>query len=420
MALLWKWVVALQMISAFCPLFNTQKMSIKSIKQQGTLSPVAKTNQRILKIYEQVCAITGTVMCPSVEKALQNGISEELYLETWMVHKTAGQKTPVEGKVSLAPVIETLRKGRYIHITKLLVWNLAMEEAAVVAVADLLCQKAYLIKQLELIDCLLIKMGYAFSKLVCSFKSCESLTTILLDYNEFGDAACEELCTEMFTNTHVLVLSLKYCGITHKSGATLAELVARTRLQELYLDGNDLGIMGTLELITPLADQIYRDNYMKEELARLQEQQDDLAKAASLEGGSILSETLKPKKKGKKKKVPVGPPSIGPWIAKLSLKANDIHYNPHVLDPSAFECIQMCARMVAGSEALRDLDFRDNHIGEAGAKEFMAALEERIAAQLPPIRIQVSRRMSHDAFCKIYELGSGKPPKKKKGKKKKK
>lgn len=47
---------------------------------------------------------------------------------------------------------------------------------------------------------------------------------------------------------------------------------------------------------------------------------------------------------GKKKKVPVGPPSIGPWIAKLSLKANDIHYNPHVLDPSAFECIQMCAR----------------------------------------------------------------------------
>ena len=68
--------------SRFCPLFNTQKMSIKSIKQQGTLSPVAKTNQRILKIYEQVCAITGTVMCPSVEKALQNGISEELYLET--------------------------------------------------------------------------------------------------------------------------------------------------------------------------------------------------------------------------------------------------------------------------------------------------------------------------------------------------
>ena len=51
-----------------------------------------------------------------------------------MVHKNAGQKTPVEGKVSLAPVIETLRKGRYIHITKLLVWNLAMEEAAVVAV----------------------------------------------------------------------------------------------------------------------------------------------------------------------------------------------------------------------------------------------------------------------------------------------
>ena len=37
--------------------------------------------------------------------------------------------------------------------------------------------------------------------------------------------------------------------------------------------------------------------------------------------------------------------------------------------------------MVAGSEALRDLDFRDNHIGEAGAKEFMAALEERIAGE---------------------------------------
>ena len=30
-----------------------------------------------------------------------------------------------------------------------------------------------------------------------------------------------------------------------------------------------------------------------------------------------------------------------------------------------------------GSESFRELDFRDNYIGEAGVKEFVAALEKR-------------------------------------------
>ena len=51
------------------------------------------------------------------------------------MHKTAGLnlKTPVEGAMSLTPVIDTLRKGRYIHIGKLLVWNFGVDDAATIA-----------------------------------------------------------------------------------------------------------------------------------------------------------------------------------------------------------------------------------------------------------------------------------------------
>ena len=53
----------------------------------------------------------------------------------WTVHKTAGLnlKTPVEGGVSLTPVIDTIRKGHYVHIGKLLVWNIGVDDAATIA-----------------------------------------------------------------------------------------------------------------------------------------------------------------------------------------------------------------------------------------------------------------------------------------------
>jgi len=35
--------------------------------------------------------------------------------------------------MSLTPVIDTLRKGRYIHIGKLLVWNFGVDDAATIA-----------------------------------------------------------------------------------------------------------------------------------------------------------------------------------------------------------------------------------------------------------------------------------------------
>ena len=40
--------------------------------------------------------------------------------------------------------------------------------------------------------------------------------------------------------------------------------------------------------------------------------------------------------------------------------------------------ISVCPRrLLVGSQSFRELDFRDNDIGEAGAKEFIAALDKR-------------------------------------------
>ena len=48
-----------------------------------------------------------------------------------MVRK--GGKIAKEGHVSLLPVIEAIRKAGYIYITNLLVWNITLEDAAVVS-----------------------------------------------------------------------------------------------------------------------------------------------------------------------------------------------------------------------------------------------------------------------------------------------
>ena len=52
-----------------------------------------------------------------------------------MVHKT---KITKEGHVSLLPVIEAIRKSRYIYITKFMVWNIALEDDAIVSVVLIL------------------------------------------------------------------------------------------------------------------------------------------------------------------------------------------------------------------------------------------------------------------------------------------
>ena len=65
----------------------------------------------------------------------QGGLNPDMFFPQWMVHKT---KVVKEGHVSLLPVIEAIRKARYIYITKLLVWNIALEDSAVVSVVLIL------------------------------------------------------------------------------------------------------------------------------------------------------------------------------------------------------------------------------------------------------------------------------------------
>ena len=61
---------------------STGIMSTKFSTKNGKLSVIASIHVNLLKMYEQTCLADGTVMCPSIEKALQHCIKEELYLET--------------------------------------------------------------------------------------------------------------------------------------------------------------------------------------------------------------------------------------------------------------------------------------------------------------------------------------------------
>ena len=83
----------------------------------------------------------------------------------------------------------------------------------------------------------------------------KNLTSICLDYNEFGDNGCVEVCRGLQNNRTLLTLSMCYCGLTQASGAYLGQILSTTAMKELFLDGNDLRCYGCQDLIRVVAQE---------------------------------------------------------------------------------------------------------------------------------------------------------------------
>ncbi len=87
----------------------------------------------------------------------------------------------------------------------------------------------YELEYIELIDCFINEKALdAFAPFVNYTKT---LTDLILDFNEFGDAGCFTLCEGLKACHWLIRLSVCFCGLHKQSGIWLGNLVAETSIR---------------------------------------------------------------------------------------------------------------------------------------------------------------------------------------------
>ncbi|KAK6184718.1 hypothetical protein SNE40_007130 [Patella caerulea] len=406
----------------------------KGKKKDETAEYLVKS---LMRSYEKFCAQTDSQMCPSIKQTMKTCLDDSKLIVKFVFDAPStgdGGELPV----LLDPLLAALRKERYIHFKDLYVWNYPMSYENVASLALLVIKPFYPVRQIEMMDCLL--EAYSVKRFSSIFNSCDTLSVINLDYNEFGDKGCEYLCAGLSGNKTMLSVSLCYCDLSKESGKLLGNIISTTTVQELYLDGNNLECEGTIELIKICVDQAEFEAFQKaeaakkklEEEARLAEEEKEnrynkLGTSADDNTENELkslnkSSEKKKKKKGKKKKKkqPPLPPPVGPWIKKLHLADNGIDSMGKDRKLAPVICMALFKKLLMFCEGIEEIDLDDNLIGDIAAKELMDGLTFRKAEKLKAVKIRTTHRMDDAIFSAILKMGAGLKKKKKKGKKKKK
>ncbi|BFZ06078.1 hypothetical protein BsWGS_09117 [Bradybaena similaris] len=396
---------------------------------------------KLLRTYEKTCAQTNSRMCPGIRKLLKMA-AEEDRLITKFIFESAPVEKEGQLPVLLEPFIMSLREVRYRHIQNIHIWDYPMTYENTATLALFLEKSFYPIRMLELLDCLMD--AEAVSRLVRPLNNCDFLSTLILDYNEFGDEGSQKLCAGLHGNKTLLSLSLCYCDLNIESGKHLGHIVSTTAVRELYLDGNELQCEGTMELIKLCVDQAEIEAYLREEEAKRkaeeellkaeQEKQqnydgankrDGSASEKDLKGDKAMSaigiKNKKGERKKKKKKTPKAPPPIGPWIHKLHLADNGIDAFGGGGSFAPIICMRLFKKLIMTSKCLEELDLTDNSIGELGGRELKEGLQYRKEAKLGSCKVHTTHKLTTDTFSSVVKLGSRLTRKgKKKGKKRKK
>ncbi|KAK3095694.1 hypothetical protein FSP39_017688 [Pinctada imbricata] len=408
-------------------------MPKKKGKKKGGKKAKAKVEgaedivQSLLKCYERNCTLTDSQMCPGIKNALRECKENETVLNRFILEPEPVEK-PGDMPVLLEPLLAAFRQERYIYITFLHLWGYPMSYENAATLGLLLEKGCYPFKCIELEDCLL--EPYSVYRLARSFNHCSILTTINLDYNEFGDEGCKNLCKGLEGNTTMLSVSMCYCDLTVESGKYLGGLISSTAVRDLFVDGNNLECDGLLEIIKTCVEQAKYEAARRAEEA-LRKEQEELEKAAKEKEGKYKSggetsgdegkdkEKKKKKKKGKKKeKEPAAPPPVGPWIHKLHIADNGIDGLVYGKEFAPLMMTRTLQELIRFSDCFEELDLEDNLIGDLAAREILEALEYRKEHEkLGGVKLRTTHRLNADTFNSIVKLGSGLKKKKKKGKK---
>lgn len=274
------------------------------------------------------------------------------------------------------------------------------------------------IKKIEIEDCCI--QVDSLRKFSTVFNLQKNLTSICLDYNEFGDAGCVEICRGLQNNRTLLSLGLCYCGLTQGSGVYLGQILSTTALKELFLDGNDLRCYGCQDLIRVVSEEAE-----KMAMLRLMEKKVKMEEKARLREEGVFEPEEKKKKKGKKggKKKKGEPAPVGPFVTKLHLADNGIDFYEEGGNKIAslkiiHDTIAMFVRLIEYSPEIEEIDIHNNTIGNMSATLVINALEMRRLKKVGSLAVRVSEKIDPDMFATILKL-SKKVKKKKGGKRKK-
>lgn len=413
----------------------------KAKKPKGMLEMPGVVVKRLSKAYIDNCAKRSSVVCPGLKKLLKECYENDRLIVRFILEPIPDFKDEEVGNVDLDAVIISLRKERYKWAKEFHVWDMPLKHETIANLALMLETGTYPVTRIELIDCNIIP--YSSARLAQVFAMNNSiLTTLCLDYNEFGDEGVKGLCNGLANNKVMLSLSLCYCDLGVESGAMLGKLISETAIRDVYLNGNNLEAEGAIELIKLAVDQAEVESRLRQEdaakkadeeaIALLQEKEKSRVRTAMSDYGDEENKPAsaksgkggkKKKKKGKKKKTkePPGPPPVGPLIYKLHLADNGIDAYGRGSTYAPVIAMRLFRTLIEHSMCLQELDLDDNPIGDLGGREIMDGLKVRGEADLPGIKMSVSHQMNDDTFATIVKLGSGlKKKKKKKGKKKKK
>ncbi|XP_059850343.1 uncharacterized protein LOC132407605 isoform X1 [Hypanus sabinus] len=396
----------------------------KNKKEQG--KGVSIIVQKFLKTYECHCGQSSSAVSSVLVRNLQKCIENEEILTKLIL---AGPETSADSlpPVTLKPLLMTIRDERYMYGKELYVWHVALNNediANLAIILELRGRTSYPFSKIELLDCgidtwSIERLGKSLNFSV--------LTCIVLDYNEFLDEGLRGLCHGLKGNGQLLTLSMCYCNLGPTSGSFLGDLVAKTAIKDLLLDGNNLQCVGACELIRFIAN--YAENEVKKKSDIEGETSKPVLEGADLQSVSSNENTRltdsvnmnisvpgsKKERKGKKKKEL---PQIGPWLSKLHLADNGIDGRGNEGKIGAMTFAETLCQLIKFSDHLTELHLDGNSLGELCGKQILDALRERKGAKLQDLKIEVSTQMNADTFINIFQ--NAKKHKKAKRKKKKK
>ncbi|XP_047582529.1 uncharacterized protein LOC125098101 isoform X3 [Lutra lutra] len=352
-------------------------------KTKETPLPIVPILRKFLKTYEKHCAQTQTSVCPAIRQDLKTSINNEQVLRKFMLVRPEDSPTSVL-PISLEPLLMTIRDECYMLGKEICIWSLQLSNPEIARLASLLELKgsaACPFTSLELTDC---RMDLWSLQRLGRALPCSHLRSLILDYSRFGKEEVESLFSGLQNNQRLQALSLRYCGLVPQSGPRLSTIICQTAISELHLDGNFLQCSGALALLRPIAE--YAEMQGREQPA-----------TAPPDPGSPPHQLQGIKKKIKDLT------EAGPWLVKLYLADNGIDRRGKEGENGLLEFTQILTCLITYSAHLREIDLRNNVLGETAAADILEALRARKTGKLPVLKITVTPQMSSDTFRSIWK-----------------
>ncbi|KAM6161007.1 uncharacterized protein O8D03_013470 [Erethizon dorsatum] len=349
-------------------------------KAKGTPPPIVVSLQKFLKTYEKHCAGSRTSVCPAIRRDLRSSMASEQSLRRFTLTRP-DDSPPRCTRVSLEPLLATIREEHYTAGKELCIWGLQLsnpEIARLSCLLELTGHTACPFTTLEIIDC---KMDlWSLGRLGKALQF-SGLRSLILDYCRFGNEEIERIFSGLENNKRLQGLSLRYCGLGPGSGPRLGFVISQSAICELHLDGSDLQCSGALALLRPLA-----------EYAEMQGKDPPATAAPSTGNPPQLLHKIKNKKRLTE---------AGPWIVKLHLADNGIDGKGE--EGSLLEFTRILTCLIKHSAHVREIDLGNNVLGEVAAADVLGALRARKTDRLPVLKITVTPQISSDTFRSIWK-----------------